>query len=60
MIHPGDFNGYHVSSAGQLRFMRIDGRRIARTIARELASSDDARTFSAAAPSKGRLAEDLS
>ena len=28
------FNGYYASSAGQLRFMRIDGRRIARTIAR--------------------------
>jgi cation diffusion facilitator CzcD-associated flavoprotein CzcO len=30
------FNGYYVSAAGQLRFMRIDGRRIARSIAREL------------------------
>jgi putative flavoprotein involved in K+ transport len=28
------FNGYYASSAGQLRFMRIDGRRIARRIAR--------------------------
>lgn len=28
------FNGYYASSAGQLRFMRIDGRRIARKIAR--------------------------
>ena len=31
------FTGYYASSAGQLRFMRIDGRRIARTIARQLA-----------------------
>jgi putative flavoprotein involved in K+ transport len=30
------FNGYFVSAAGQLRFMRIDGRQIARSIAREL------------------------
>jgi putative flavoprotein involved in K+ transport len=30
------FAGYYASSAGQLRFMRIDGRRIARTIARQL------------------------
>jgi putative flavoprotein involved in K+ transport len=28
------FNGYYASSAGQLHFMRIDGRRIARAIAR--------------------------
>ena len=33
------FNGYYTTAAGQLRFMRIDGRRIARTIARELASA---------------------
>jgi putative flavoprotein involved in K+ transport len=32
------FNGYYTSAAGQLRFMRIDGRRIARAIIRELAS----------------------
>jgi putative flavoprotein involved in K+ transport len=32
------FTGYYASSAGQLRFMRIDGRRIARAIARQLAS----------------------
>lgn len=32
------FNGYYTSAAGQLRFMRIDGRRIARTIAARLAS----------------------
>jgi putative flavoprotein involved in K+ transport len=32
------FNGYYASSAGQLRFMRIDGRRIARAIARQLTS----------------------
>lgn len=35
--HPGApglfFNGYYTSAAGQLRFMRIDGRRVARTIA---------------------------
>jgi putative flavoprotein involved in K+ transport len=31
------FTGYYASSAGQLRFMRIDGRRIARAIARRLA-----------------------
>jgi len=31
------FTGYYASSAGQLRFMRIDGRRIARAIARQLA-----------------------
>jgi putative flavoprotein involved in K+ transport len=30
------FTGYYASSAGQLRFMRIDGRRIARAIARRL------------------------
>lgn len=30
------FTGYYASSAGQLRFMRIDGRRIARAIARQL------------------------
>lgn len=30
------FNGYYTTASGQLRFMRIDGRRIARTIAREL------------------------
>jgi len=30
------FTGYYASSAGQLRFMRIDGRRIARVIARQL------------------------
>jgi cation diffusion facilitator CzcD-associated flavoprotein CzcO len=29
------FTGYYASTAGQLRFMRIDGRRIARAIARE-------------------------
>ena len=33
------FNGYYASSAGQLRFMRIDGRRIARAIARALGKS---------------------
>ena len=33
------FTGYYASSAGQLRFMRIDGRRIARAIARQLASA---------------------
>ena len=33
------FNGYYASSAGQLRFMRIDGRRIARSIARALGGS---------------------
>jgi putative flavoprotein involved in K+ transport len=33
------FNGYYASSAGQLRFMRIDSRRIARAIARRLAST---------------------
>jgi len=33
------FTGYHASSAGQLRFMRIDGRRIARAIARQLGSA---------------------
>jgi len=33
------FNGYYTTSAGQLRFMRIDGRRIARAIVRELASA---------------------
>lgn len=41
--HPGApglyFTGYHASSAGQLYFMRIDGRRIARTIARQLSAS---------------------
>jgi putative flavoprotein involved in K+ transport len=31
------FTGYYASSAGQLHFMRIDGRRIARAIARQLA-----------------------
>jgi putative flavoprotein involved in K+ transport len=31
------FNGYYATSAGQLRFMRIDGRRIARAIAGRLA-----------------------
>jgi putative flavoprotein involved in K+ transport len=31
------FTGYYASSAGQLRFMRVDGRRIARAIARQLA-----------------------
>jgi putative flavoprotein involved in K+ transport len=30
------FSGYYTSAAGQLRFMRIDGRRIARTLARRL------------------------
>jgi putative flavoprotein involved in K+ transport len=30
------FNGYYTTAAGQLRFMRIDGRRIARAIARRL------------------------
>ena len=29
------FTGYYASTAGQLRFMRIDGRRIARAIGRE-------------------------
>jgi cation diffusion facilitator CzcD-associated flavoprotein CzcO len=33
------FTGYYASTAGQLRFMRIDGRRIARAIARQLASA---------------------
>ena len=33
------FSGYYASAAGQLRFMRIDGRRIARAIARALADS---------------------
>jgi putative flavoprotein involved in K+ transport len=33
------FTGYYTSAAGQLRFMRIDGRRIARAIARQLASA---------------------
>jgi putative flavoprotein involved in K+ transport len=33
------FTGYYASSAGQLRFMRIDGRRIARAIARQLGSA---------------------
>ena len=33
------FAGYYASSAGQLRFMRIDGRRIARAIARQLSSA---------------------
>jgi putative flavoprotein involved in K+ transport len=28
------FNGYYTTTAGQLRFMRIDGRRVAREIAR--------------------------
>jgi putative flavoprotein involved in K+ transport len=32
------FNGYYTTAAGQLRFMRIDGRRIARTIARALST----------------------
>lgn len=32
------FNGYYASAAGQLHFMRIDGRRIARAIARRLAA----------------------
>lgn len=30
------FNGFYASPAGQLRFMRIDGRNIARAIARQL------------------------
>jgi putative flavoprotein involved in K+ transport len=30
------FNGYYTTAAGQLRFMRIDGRRIARAIARRV------------------------
>lgn len=30
------FNGYYATAAGQLRFMRIDGRRVAREIARQL------------------------
>jgi hypothetical protein len=30
------FNGYYASAAGQLRFMRIDGRNIARAVARRL------------------------
>ncbi|HEX6458045.1 MAG TPA: NAD(P)/FAD-dependent oxidoreductase [Thermoleophilaceae bacterium] len=30
------FNGYYTTAAGQLRFMRIDGRRVAREIARQL------------------------
>lgn len=29
------FNGYYATAAGQLRFMRIDGRRIARSIAQQ-------------------------
>jgi len=33
------FNGYYVSAAGQLRFMRIYGRQIARSIARQLTSA---------------------
>jgi putative flavoprotein involved in K+ transport len=33
------FTGYYASSAGQLHFMRIDGRRIARTIARRMATT---------------------
>jgi hypothetical protein len=33
------FNGYYASSAGQLHFMGIDGRRIARGIARRLAAA---------------------
>jgi putative flavoprotein involved in K+ transport len=33
------FNGYYTTAAGQLRFMRVDGRRIARSIARQLASA---------------------
>jgi cation diffusion facilitator CzcD-associated flavoprotein CzcO len=41
--HPGApglfFNGYYTTAAGQLRFMRIDGRRMARAIARELGSA---------------------
>jgi putative flavoprotein involved in K+ transport len=32
------FNGYYTSAAGQLRFMRIDGRRVARRIAARLGS----------------------
>jgi putative flavoprotein involved in K+ transport len=32
------FNGYYTTAAGQLRFMRIDGRRIARAIARKLSA----------------------
>ncbi len=33
------FNGYYASSAGQLHFMRIDARKIARAIARRLTSA---------------------
>ena len=33
------FSGYYASAAGQLRFMRIDGRRVARAIARALGDS---------------------
>jgi putative flavoprotein involved in K+ transport len=33
------FTGYYASAAGQLRFMRIDGRRIARAIARQVAAA---------------------
>jgi putative flavoprotein involved in K+ transport len=33
------FSGYYASAAGQLHFMRIDGRRIARAIARALGGS---------------------
>jgi putative flavoprotein involved in K+ transport len=33
------FTGYYASSAGQLHFMRIDGRSIARTIARRMAAT---------------------
>jgi cation diffusion facilitator CzcD-associated flavoprotein CzcO len=34
------FNGYYASAAGQLHFMRIDGRRIARTIAGRAATAN--------------------
>jgi putative flavoprotein involved in K+ transport len=33
------FNGYYASAAGQLRFMRTDGRRIARAITRAMRST---------------------
>ena len=34
------FNGYYTSAAGQLRFMRIDGRRVAREIAGQIAATN--------------------
>ena len=55
------FTGYYASSAGQLRFMRIDGRRIARAIARQLRARRDAdpplkRPCRPAAPAPTRVA----